>query len=208
MLILTIGGWSKLAGMKPLNFVWCLLYLMIAVYIWRWARGAAADRGRARDPAADRRGDRRNRAGRARAGLIATTPATRGPVPVRRLGPRHHVLGFLTVLLIPVEILLIVVRDDRLRAGLERRARGASGRGRAARHHARRTTAPRPPRPSRPPPVRRVGFEPTRPEGQWLLRPSCLPFHHRRAGAKSRRWSRSILCHMEDRSNPAPATAP
>ena len=34
-------------------------------------------------------------------------------------------------------------------------------------------------------PVRRVGFEPTRPEGQWLLRPSCLPFHHRRTSAKS-----------------------
>jgi hypothetical protein len=28
--------------------------------------------------------------------------------------------------------------------------------------------------------VRRVGFEPTRPCGQCLLRASCLPFHHRR----------------------------
>lgn len=32
--------------------------------------------------------------------------------------------------------------------------------------------------------IRRVGFEPTRPEGQCLLRASCLPFHHRR-GARS-----------------------
>ncbi len=39
MLLLTIGGWSKLQGMKPLNFIWCALYLVIAVYIWRWARG-------------------------------------------------------------------------------------------------------------------------------------------------------------------------
>ncbi len=39
MLLLTIGGWSKLQGMKPLNFIWCALYLVIAVYVWRWARG-------------------------------------------------------------------------------------------------------------------------------------------------------------------------
>ena len=39
MLILTIGGWSKLEGMKPLNFIWALLYLVCAFYIWRWARG-------------------------------------------------------------------------------------------------------------------------------------------------------------------------
>ncbi len=40
MLILTIGGWSKLQGMKPLNFIGSVLYLVIAVYVWRWARGA------------------------------------------------------------------------------------------------------------------------------------------------------------------------
>src|SRR5690242_21845519 len=34
MLVLTIGGWSKLEGLKPVNFVWMLLYLIIAVYIW------------------------------------------------------------------------------------------------------------------------------------------------------------------------------
>jgi hypothetical protein len=39
MLILTIGGWSKLEGMKPLNFAWCLIYLVFAYYILRWARG-------------------------------------------------------------------------------------------------------------------------------------------------------------------------
>ncbi len=40
MLIVTIGGWSKLQGMKPVNFVWCLAYLIMAYYIaTRWARG-------------------------------------------------------------------------------------------------------------------------------------------------------------------------
>lgn len=40
MLIVTIGGWSKLQGMKPVNFVWCIAYLIIAYYVGtRWARG-------------------------------------------------------------------------------------------------------------------------------------------------------------------------
>ena len=39
MLIVTIGGWSKLQGLKPVNFAWCAVYLIIAFYIWRWARG-------------------------------------------------------------------------------------------------------------------------------------------------------------------------
>jgi hypothetical protein len=40
MLIVTVGGWSKLQGMKPVNFVWCLAYLITAFYIGsRWARG-------------------------------------------------------------------------------------------------------------------------------------------------------------------------
>jgi hypothetical protein len=39
MLIVTIGGWSKLQGMKPINFAWCLVYLIAAFYIARWARG-------------------------------------------------------------------------------------------------------------------------------------------------------------------------
>ena len=39
MLIVTIGGWSKLQGLKPVNFAWCLLYLVIAVYVMRWSRG-------------------------------------------------------------------------------------------------------------------------------------------------------------------------
>jgi hypothetical protein len=40
LLIVTIGGWSQLEGMKPLNFFWCIAYLIIAFYIFaRWSRG-------------------------------------------------------------------------------------------------------------------------------------------------------------------------
>jgi hypothetical protein len=40
LLIVTIGGWSQLEGMKPVNFFLCIVYLIIAFYIFaRWARG-------------------------------------------------------------------------------------------------------------------------------------------------------------------------
>src|SRR5690348_11425904 len=40
LLIVTIGGWSQLEGMKPINFFLCFAYLIIAFYIFvRWARG-------------------------------------------------------------------------------------------------------------------------------------------------------------------------
>ena len=39
MLIVTIGGWSKLQGLKPVNIAWCLVYLIFAFYIARWNRG-------------------------------------------------------------------------------------------------------------------------------------------------------------------------
>jgi hypothetical protein len=40
MLFVTIGGWSKLEGLKPVNFAWCLIYLVIAFYVaLRWSRG-------------------------------------------------------------------------------------------------------------------------------------------------------------------------
>jgi hypothetical protein len=39
MLIVTIGGWSKLQGLKPINFVWALVYLAFAYYVARWTRG-------------------------------------------------------------------------------------------------------------------------------------------------------------------------
>jgi hypothetical protein len=39
MLLATVGGWSKLEGLIPLNIAWCLVYLVIARYVTHWARG-------------------------------------------------------------------------------------------------------------------------------------------------------------------------
>jgi lysylphosphatidylglycerol synthetase-like protein (DUF2156 family) len=40
MLVITIGGWSKLQGLKPVNIVWCILYVIVAFYVFfRWSRG-------------------------------------------------------------------------------------------------------------------------------------------------------------------------
>jgi hypothetical protein len=40
MLAITIGGWSKLEGLKPVDFIWALIYVIIAFYVTtRWARG-------------------------------------------------------------------------------------------------------------------------------------------------------------------------
>ena len=39
ILAVTIGGWSELAGLRPVNLIWCALYALIAVYVSRWSRG-------------------------------------------------------------------------------------------------------------------------------------------------------------------------
>ena len=39
MLVVTVGGWSKLAGLEPVNLIWCGVYLVMAYYVMRWARG-------------------------------------------------------------------------------------------------------------------------------------------------------------------------
>ncbi len=39
MLIVTLGGWSKLQGLKPVNIIWALLYVIFAIFIMRWNRG-------------------------------------------------------------------------------------------------------------------------------------------------------------------------
>jgi hypothetical protein len=39
MLVVTVGGWSKLEGMTPVNFIWCAIYVVMAFFIARWARG-------------------------------------------------------------------------------------------------------------------------------------------------------------------------
>lgn len=39
ILVVTVGGWSKLAGLLPVNLIWCAIYLTFAYYVMRWARG-------------------------------------------------------------------------------------------------------------------------------------------------------------------------
>ncbi len=108
MLTLTIGGWSKLQGMKPVNFIWCVAYLIIAVYIWRWNRGllpiAAALGILLLIIAAI--------AGTGLAGTSWFDRNHRGFAPSQSLfggsGLGTSLLGSLTLLLAPVEVLLIV----------------------------------------------------------------------------------------------------
>ncbi len=109
MLIVTIGGWSKLQGLKPFNFVWCLLDLVVAVYVFRWSRGLL--------PMA---------AALAILLLIIAVIAGTGLAGTSWSDRNHHgyteaqsllggkgltpdVLGAVTILMIPVEILLIVL---------------------------------------------------------------------------------------------------
>jgi hypothetical protein len=109
MLVLTLGGWSKLEGLKPVNFVWCLLYLVIAVYVWRWARGllpiaaalgmlllivaVVAGTGLAGTSWADR----------SHTGFGAAQSLFGGT------GLTPDTLSFVTILMIPLELLLIII---------------------------------------------------------------------------------------------------
>src|SRR5205823_7707309 len=103
------GGWSKLEGMKPVNFVLCIAYLIIAYYIWaRWSRGllpmaaalailllimaVIAGTGLSGTSWFDR----------TNSGFGAAQTVFGSP------GLSPDVLGFFTVLLIPVQALLII----------------------------------------------------------------------------------------------------
>lgn len=40
MVAIVVGGWSQLEGMTPVDVIWCLAYVVIAYFIARrWARG-------------------------------------------------------------------------------------------------------------------------------------------------------------------------
>jgi hypothetical protein len=108
MLALTIGGWSELEGLKPVNFIWCVVYAVLAFYIWRWARGllpiaaalavllliiaVIAGTGLSGTSWFDRE----------HAGFANAQSLFGGA------GLSDSTLGFLTVLLIPVQVALIV----------------------------------------------------------------------------------------------------
>src|ERR1035437_569249 len=98
MLIVTIGGWSKLQGMKPVTFVWCLAYLIMAFYIGaRWSRGLLlitaliAGIGAAGTSWFDR----------SHAGFAGANSVFGGS------GLSPDTLGLLTLLIAPVQVLLI-----------------------------------------------------------------------------------------------------
>jgi protein-S-isoprenylcysteine O-methyltransferase Ste14 len=95
VLIVTIGGWAKLAGMQPVTLAYILVYLIMAFYVARWNRGVL--------PLAA-----------ALAILLGIFAAIAGPEwfdrdktgfsdPALPAG----VLGLLTLLIVPVQVLLI-----------------------------------------------------------------------------------------------------
>jgi hypothetical protein len=108
MLAITIGGWSKLQGLKPVDFIWALIYVIIAFYIvQRWARGllpiAAALAILLLITAVI--------AGTGASGTSWFDRSSFGFAPAQSLfggtGLGANTLGALTILLIPVQVLLI-----------------------------------------------------------------------------------------------------
>ena len=95
--IVTAGGWSKLQGAQPVTFGYILLYLLMAYYVARWNRGVL--------PVAA-----------ALAVLFGVIAAVAGPAWFDRdkggfenpaLDPA--ILGLLTLLLVPIQLLLTAV---------------------------------------------------------------------------------------------------
>jgi sterol desaturase/sphingolipid hydroxylase (fatty acid hydroxylase superfamily) len=101
ILILTIGGWSKFQGLQIVNVIWAILYVLMAFYIFtRWARGLlpmAAGLGILMLILAVVAGTGVTGASWFDRNRAAFAPATMSA----------SVLGFFTVLLIPVQALQI-----------------------------------------------------------------------------------------------------
>ena len=96
VLIITLGGWSQLQGMHIVSFGYIITYLVMAWYVRAWTRGLL--------PVA---------AGMAI--LITVVAAVAGPAWFSRdkagfVDPalEPSILGLLTLIMIPVQILLIV----------------------------------------------------------------------------------------------------
>ena len=96
ILVVTLGGWSQLQGMQIVSFAYVILYLVMAFFVGRWNRGVL--------PVA---------AGLAV--LFAVVAAVAGPAWFERdkagfddpaLEP--SILGLLTIILVPVQLLLVV----------------------------------------------------------------------------------------------------
>jgi len=103
MLIVIVSGWSALQGAQAFQLIYVVLYVGMAFLVWRWSRGALA-------------------VGGALAIILAIFAAVAAPAWFDRdksgfaapdmlfggAGPDANFLGILTILLIPLQILLIV----------------------------------------------------------------------------------------------------
>ena len=96
ILIITLGGWSQLQGSQWVSFAYVIVYVVMAVFVARWNRGVL--------PVAA-----------ALAILFAVVAAVAGPAWFERdkegfdnptLEP--SVLGMLTIIVVPVQIMLII----------------------------------------------------------------------------------------------------
>jgi hypothetical protein len=94
--VITIGGWDKLEGAKPVNVFYIVVYLVFAYYVSRWNRGVL--------PVAT-----------ALSVILIIFAAVAGPAWFARDKTGFEnptlpepLLGFLTLLLIPVSLVLIM----------------------------------------------------------------------------------------------------
>ena len=95
MVVITIGGWTAIAGAKPLQLVYIALYVVLAYFVARWSRGVL--------PVVA-----------ALAMVLLIFAAVSTPAWFDRNGPGFtdpalpsELLGLLTALLVPVQLLLI-----------------------------------------------------------------------------------------------------
>jgi hypothetical protein len=97
VLIVTIGGWTRLEGSPLFSIIYAGIYLLFAFYVWRWQRGVL--------PVAS-----------ALAIILAIFAGISAPAWFDRAkdglsSPAlpENLLGLLTLLIVPVQILLIAV---------------------------------------------------------------------------------------------------
>lgn len=120
MAVVTIGGWDKLQGARPIQIAYMLIYLIVAFYIARWRSGLL--------PVAA-----------ALAIILLIFAAVSGPEWFARdkegfTDPAldSSVLGLVTLLLVPVQVLLIVFSMSGFRQNwhveVERHPEGGRGR--------------------------------------------------------------------------------
>jgi hypothetical protein len=95
MVIITIGGWSVIAGAKPLQLAFIVLFVVLAYFVGRWSRGVLPVIA-------------------ALATVLLIFAAVSAPAWFDRDGAGFtdpalpsELLGLLTALLVPVELLLI-----------------------------------------------------------------------------------------------------